>query len=268
VGHFLKVDFTMTHQKENGYVQIANTLIESMAQTKMPGNCWRVVFWVLRNTYGFNRKSTNKTSVRQIGRIIGMDSTSVDRSVRWLISEGIISETSESYSLLKSYFPYPTLPQERGTLPQERGTLPQERGTLPQERGTLPQERGTLNYKKDNLKDNLKDTVSFSKFWEIYPKKKFRAYALKAWLEKAPPLDKCLSALTWQISSEDWKNPAFIPNPAKWIEGECWNDIPPGHDIVKCSVCGTEGALPHGTRGTPICRKCKEAEKEKVYELK
>ena len=243
----------MTHQKENGHIQIANTLIESMAQAKMSGNCWRVLFWVLRNSYGFNRKNTNKTSARQIGRTIHMSKTGVDRSVRWLLTQGVISERDGFYFFLKSFFPCCTLPQERGTLPQERGTLPQERGTL-------PQERGTLNYKKDNLKDNLKDTVSFSKFWESYPRKKFRAYALKAWVEKAPPLDKCLSALTWQIQSEDWKKPVFIPNPAKWIEGECWNDIPAGHDMVNCSVCGAEGALPHGTKGTPICKKCKAAE--------
>ena len=102
----------------------------------------------------------------------------------------------------------------------------------------------------------------FMEFWKVYPRRTGKDAALKSWKVKTPPLDKCLSTLAWQIKSSQWTKDdgQFIPMPATWINQGRWNDIPAGHDIVNCSVCGIEGALPHGAHGTPMCRKCKSKE--------
>jgi len=69
---------------------------------------------------------------------------------------------------------------------------------------------------------------NFEGFWKVYPKRKAKGNALKAWLKHKPNIDKCLSTLEWQKKSNDWlKNKGqFVPYPASWINGECWNDEP------------------------------------------
>ena len=102
----------------------------------------------------------------------------------------------------------------------------------------------------------------FVDFWKAYPRKTGKGAAMNAWKKNPPPLDKCLSTLNWQIKSDQWTKESgqYIPLPATWLNQGRWEDIPAGHDIVTCSQCGAEGALPHGTRGIPTCRKCKEQE--------
>jgi hypothetical protein len=137
----------------------------------------------------------------------------------------------------------------------------------------VPDIRGREGGRVEKEKQPLFDKSNgFVDFWKAYPRKTGKDAALKSWKVKNPPLDKCLTALEWLKKSPQWLKVddqgvkgAFIPLPATWLNQGRWNDVPIGHDIVNCSVCGAEGALPHGTHGTPICRKCKESEKEKVH---
>lgn len=78
-------------------------------------------------------------------------------------------------------------------------------------------------------KSLLKD---FNDFWEIYPRKNNIDQAREAWLIMKPSIDKVLTALNWQINSNQWQaeNGRYIPNAAKYISEKRWeqeNTEPP-----------------------------------------
>ena len=70
---------------------------------------------------------------------------------------------------------------------------------------------------------------TFSLFWGLYPKKKARAEALKAWCKINPQdglLEQILTAVRLQSNSADWKKEKgkYIPLPASWLNGKRWED--------------------------------------------
>ncbi len=72
-----------------------------------------------------------------------------------------------------------------------------------------------------------KENQLFESFWKLYPKKKGKKEAEKAWRKvKAGDVPEIMQALAVEIRSEQWlKNGGqYIPNPATWLNGERWND--------------------------------------------
>lgn len=69
----------------------------------------------------------------------------------------------------------------------------------------------------------------FDRFWKLYPNKKGKANAEKAWakLKVGEELFNLIaSGLAAQVASQDWKKDggAFIPHPATWLNGRRWED--------------------------------------------
>ena len=86
----------------------------------------------------------------------------------------------------------------------------------------------------------------FEQFWQEYPKKAAKQYALKAWNRIKPDkalFEKMLKALREQKQSEQWRrdNGKYIPNPATWLNGGYWDneiqeekpDVPAGMKGLK-----------------------------------
>lgn len=72
------------------------------------------------------------------------------------------------------------------------------------------------------------EDIYFQKFWNLYPNKKAKASAKKAWASAKinGEFDSVMAALEIQSRSPDWtKNKGeFIPYPASWINGRRWED--------------------------------------------
>jgi hypothetical protein len=69
----------------------------------------------------------------------------------------------------------------------------------------------------------------FNRFWKIYPKKRARGDALKAWGTLKPSAElvgTILTAVEQHRLTEDWQreNGRFIPYPATWLRGRRWED--------------------------------------------
>jgi len=69
----------------------------------------------------------------------------------------------------------------------------------------------------------------FDKFWITYPKKRKKADARKAWIQKKsvrPPVEHIISVVQAYCRTPDWiKNDGeFIPYPATFIRAEQWDD--------------------------------------------
>lgn len=71
--------------------------------------------------------------------------------------------------------------------------------------------------------------TDFDIFWKAYPKKKSKKIAKRAFVKakEKPPIDKLLKIVAEHAASDDWKkdNGDFIPYPASWLNGGCWDDI-------------------------------------------
>ena len=69
----------------------------------------------------------------------------------------------------------------------------------------------------------------FNEFWEIYPKKVAKQTAFNAWKKAKPSAElhkRILEAIEAAKRSDKWlrDNGQYIPNPATWLNGGCWDD--------------------------------------------
>jgi len=69
----------------------------------------------------------------------------------------------------------------------------------------------------------------FDQFWKLYPKKKSRKDAAKAWAKLSPSAElrqTLITALAGHCVSEDWTKDGgrYVPNAATWLNGERWHD--------------------------------------------
>lgn len=88
----------------------------------------------------------------------------------------------------------------------------------------------TFNENITNV-EQLKESIyaNFDEFWAMYPNKKAKADAQKAW-SKLSPNDELfktiITALEKQKKSNDWTKETgkYVPYPATWIRGKRWQD--------------------------------------------
>ena len=69
----------------------------------------------------------------------------------------------------------------------------------------------------------------FEEFWKLYPRKRKRDDALKAWKQINPNkelFERIINAVETQKQWQSWTkdNRQFIPYPATWLRGGCWDD--------------------------------------------
>ncbi|MBI5598821.1 MAG: replication protein [Deltaproteobacteria bacterium] len=78
-------------QLENGFARISNGIIEALYRVNLAPYEWRVLMFVFRITYGWNRpRKEAETSVSQIARILGLDRRHVQRALKGLVSKGML----------------------------------------------------------------------------------------------------------------------------------------------------------------------------------
>ena len=84
--------------------------------------------------------------------------------------------------------------------------------------------------------------AEFGEFWRVYPRKKSKGDAYKAWIQtasKRPDLATLLKALVVLKESPDWlkDDGQFIPYPATFLRKWMWSDVP---EVDKADVRGNE----------------------------
>jgi uncharacterized protein YdaU (DUF1376 family) len=94
---------------------------------------------------------------------------------------------------------------------------------------TTNQEPLTSNQEKAHVPDAQSRADYFDRFWKLYPKKKSKADAEKAW-SKLKMTDEFFSniiaSLSVQAASKDWKKDGgqYVPLAGGWIRGKRWED--------------------------------------------
>jgi len=89
-------------QVENGYVKIANEIIEAFAMYRLSGQERQIVDVVLRKTYGFNKKE-DVISMGQFSKLTGINRPCVARLLKTLLSKKILCVTQKDNTNGNSY---------------------------------------------------------------------------------------------------------------------------------------------------------------------
>jgi len=107
-------------QKENGFTPIANELLDALARTRIPGEARQVLDVIIRQTYGWQRK-TVQISYRRFSELTGLQNGHIYRGIRSLVDHLIVVISADGFSVQKNYdlwLPY----SKRGY--SESGVLP------------------------------------------------------------------------------------------------------------------------------------------------
>ena len=116
-------------QIENGYTRIANELLDALIFHRLSGQEYQFVFFVIRKTYGFSKKS-DMVSMGQISKATGMNRPRVAMILNSLKAKGIISVTKKDNSnlnileLIKDYETWKVLPKKITVTKNDNTLLP------------------------------------------------------------------------------------------------------------------------------------------------
>ena len=89
-------------QIENGYTKIANELLEALARSSFRGEVWRVLMFVIRKTYGFN-KVCDHISLSQFELGTGICHRNICRVLKEVVANRTLLKTENGYKLNKNY---------------------------------------------------------------------------------------------------------------------------------------------------------------------
>ena len=102
-------------QKENGSLPIANELAEAFARLQISGNQWRIVWVILRQTYGWNKK-TDKISMTQFQQKSGLKRRHTFRALKDLTDRKIVTKNDTTfittYGINKDYSQWQMSPKK------------------------------------------------------------------------------------------------------------------------------------------------------------
>lgn len=95
-------------QIKNGYTRIANELLEAICRLNISGNEMRILLYIIRRTYGFN-KSYAEVPLSDISEALGMKKGNVSRGIKKLREANIVDHrpnkgtTPQTVSINKNY---------------------------------------------------------------------------------------------------------------------------------------------------------------------
>jgi phage replication O-like protein O len=89
-------------QKEDGFVPLANEILEALARTRIVSEARQVFDVILRLTWGWNRKQS-RISYRQFANLTGLTPAHVYRAIQYLLRQRLIEKTAAGYGIQKDY---------------------------------------------------------------------------------------------------------------------------------------------------------------------
>ncbi len=170
-------------QLRNGYTKIANELLEALCRLNISGNEMRILLYIIRRTYGFNR-SYAEMPLSEISAAVGIRKNHVSEVLNRLSAKNIIELHSnrgikpQTISIVKNYEKWAVescavLPfLKTGTVPENRNPTIPEIGnpTVPENRNPTIPEIGNPTYKekKENIKERGKERTPRGDYGNVF----------------------------------------------------------------------------------------------------
>jgi phage replication O-like protein O len=83
-------------QAENGHIDVANEIAEQFAKVHLTGNQWKVLWVVLRQTWGWHRKES-AVSISRFQQLTGLDRRHTKRTLDELLARNLITKNGNSF---------------------------------------------------------------------------------------------------------------------------------------------------------------------------
>lgn len=206
-------------QVENGYVKIANELIDALVRYRLPGEQMQCFLFIIRKTYGYCKKE-DKISLSQFCEATGINKPCVKRALNNLLSKKIIIIKKDNsfmhvYEINKDFETWEPLSKKITLSKKIKGVIKKDKNRY--------QKRSPQKKKENNTKEN------FELFYSAYPKRVGKDAAIKAWNKRndIPEISTVLQAINDQIEWRVNANGEFRPewkHPSTWITQGCWKD--------------------------------------------
>jgi len=120
-------------QLENGYVKIANEIMEALAKYRLPGEQRQILDVILRKTYGYCKKE-DMISNSQFVKYSGMLKGNVCRAVKGLIDKNIVIKNDNknipSYRFNKNYETWKVLSKKQPVIKKATGVIKKDNKEL------------------------------------------------------------------------------------------------------------------------------------------
>lgn len=161
-------------QLENGYTRLADELIEAFAHIRIPGEATQILWFVIRKTYGFNKKE-DSISLSQFCLATGLKRPNVCRSINKLVALNIIikKDTSNTtrYQINKDFSTWQPIIKKDTVSKKIISSIKKDNEGVSKKIHT----KETLS--KETLQKRIKPCVSCRKFlfekyfWPTYPRR-------------------------------------------------------------------------------------------------
>lgn len=173
-------------QVDNGYTKIANEIVDELCKIRIPGEAMQILFFILRKTYGWNKKSDN-ISHSQFVKGTGIIRQHITRNIKKLEEMGLIVVTNNGYKngaeyrFNKDYRKWKPVPKKvTGTNNgYKRGANPQNDGVRAKNDVVTNNGTGVTNngaYKRHYTKENKDIYIGETKKQENPNTIKFQEY--------------------------------------------------------------------------------------------
>ena len=226
-------------QLENGYVKIANEIMEAFGKYRIPGEQRQILDVIIRKTYGFNKKE-DMISNSQFVIATGLKKPSICRAINALIDKNIVSKKDNkripSYQFNKNYHTWKPLAKKltvsKKVNPVLAKKLPTKDTSTKDKEHTAFNNADEVDFYLTRKKRKLsgKRLKTFDLFWDSFNYKKGKAEAADSWLDIPVLTDSLVDEIirTAKIEAENRGKlieQSKIPKMAQgWLSGKRWED--------------------------------------------
>lgn len=134
---------------EKGFLRLPNKLCETIYKRSFTAYELRLLLWVIRSSYGWNRKQTQAFGLRRLARELGVNHGSLHSCIKRLIKRGILIRQGSTFQIEKNYEFWDgdgkpagavNSPSNDAGLSENRNGLPENQAGLPKDQIGLPQD--------------------------------------------------------------------------------------------------------------------------------
>jgi phage replication O-like protein O len=134
-------------QLENGYLKLANELVEAYTRSRIPGEAMQCLWVIIRKTYGFGKLEDN-ISISQFSEFTGLKRQHAHRGISKLVELNLITKKDDKY--ISNY----CINKDYSTW-----NLSPKKVTVPKKVTKCPQKGNESVPKKVNTKESIKKTI-------------------------------------------------------------------------------------------------------------
>ncbi|MCS6259850.1 replication protein [Shewanella baltica] len=226
---------------DDGYLRLSNTLVDALCRTKLSDRESRVVFAVIRRTYGYG-KATDWVSYSQIEEMTEIDTDNVSRVVGGLLKRNVLVKDGKKIGVNPTVSSWADKPTKAKTVSSDSEnnlsiltvkTVYSDGETVGTDSKTCldrPPQKKDINT-KDNTK-NICPKSAFNPFFKLYPvhrKGGSDSAAWSAWKSEKLTEADCEAAILWLTqavaSDSSWQaeaNGQYVLGITKFIRQHHW----------------------------------------------